>query len=186
MEELILITYLNNFIFCPISIYYHRLYGTFEKKLYYSKYQFNGLNVHKSIDNKYYSTKKNILQGIDVYSNKYNLYGKIDIYDIDKKVLIERKNKVNKIYDGFVFQVYAQYYSLIEMGFPVEKIKIYSMSDNKNYNIPIPSKDKKMDDKFKELINDINKFNIENFTQTNIEKCNKCIYSTICDRSLKC
>jgi hypothetical protein len=50
MEEFILISYLNDFIFCPISIYFHKLYGTLDKTMYQSTYQISGTNVHKSID----------------------------------------------------------------------------------------------------------------------------------------
>ena len=43
------------------------------------------------------------------------------------------------IYDGYVFQLYGQYFSLIEMGYQVKKIRFHSMDDNKiskieNYN----------------------------------------------------
>lgn len=34
MEDLILITQLNDFIFCPASIYFHKLYGSESKLLY--------------------------------------------------------------------------------------------------------------------------------------------------------
>ena len=93
MEEIILISYLNDFIFCPISIYFHNLYRTIDKKMYQSTYQINGTNAHKSVDSNTYSTKRNILQGINVFSEKYGIQGKIDIFDIDKELLIERKNK---------------------------------------------------------------------------------------------
>ena len=52
MEETILISYLNDFIFCPISIYFHKLYGKLNKTLYQSEDQINGTNAHKAIDNK--------------------------------------------------------------------------------------------------------------------------------------
>ena len=57
MEETILISYLNDFIFCPVSIYFHKLYGKLDKKLYQSEYQINGTNAHKAIDNKKYNVK---------------------------------------------------------------------------------------------------------------------------------
>lgn len=186
MEEIILISYLNDFIFCPASIYFHKLYGNMDKSLYNTEYQVNGLNAHKTIDNKKYSSKINILQGIDVYCEEFKILGKIDIFDIDKGLLVERKNKVSEIYDGYVFQVFAQYYALSEMGYNVKKIKIHSMQDNKNYNIRIPLEDIEMDYKFKNLIKKINEFKLENFEQTNKKKCEKCIYEPSCDRSLLC
>lgn len=121
MEEVILISYLNDFIFCPVSIYFHKLYGNLDKNIYQSSYQVNGLNAHKTIDNKTYSTRKDILQGIDVYCEKYKILGKIDVFDISKGTLMERKKEVKQIYDGYVFQVYAQYFALCEMGYNVKK-----------------------------------------------------------------
>lgn len=186
MEEIILISYLNDFIFCPISIYFHKLYGTLDKKIYQSTYQVNGTNAHKSIDNKSYSDKKNILQSINVFTQEFGIMGKIDTFDVEKGVLTERKNKVVKIYDGYIFQVYAQYYALKEMGYKVKKIKIYSISDNKNYEIKLPSQDKEMDKSFRQLVKDIHNFDIKKFVQNNEEKCKKCIYEPACNRSLVC
>lgn len=186
MEELILISYLNDFIFCPASIYFHKLYGNLQKDLYQSVSQINGTNAHKTIENKKYSSKNNILQGVDVYTEEFGILGKIDIFDIDKGMLIERKNKVNKVYDGYIFQLYAQYFALKEQGYIVKSIRIHSMQDNKNYNITLPEKDKNMFDKFKKLIKEIREFDIENFKQTNKRKCENCIYEPSCDRSLIC
>lgn len=186
MEEQILISYLNDFIFCPVSIYFHKLYGSMDTMLYQETSQINGKNAHATIDNNKYSTSKNILQGIDIYCQKYNIIGKIDIYDINKKTLIERKNKIVTIYDGYVFQLYAQYYSLMEMGYDVERIKIHSIVDNKTYNIDLPDNDINMKQKFEDLINDIKNFEFEKFEQKNIKKCENCIYEPSCDRSKLC
>lgn len=122
MEESILISYLNDFIFCPASIYFHNLYGSMDKSLYNRDYQVNGLNAHKAIDTRTYSSKLSVLQGIDVYCEEFKIIGKIDVYDIEKGLLVERKNKVDVIYDGYVFQVYAQYYALKELGYNVKKL----------------------------------------------------------------
>lgn len=186
MEEIILISYLNDFIFCPASIYFHKLYGNLEKNLYNRDYQVNGINAHKTVDIQNYSSKKSILQGIDIYCEEFKIMGKIDVFDVNTGILTERKNKVSKVYDGFVFQLYAQYYSLKEMGYNVNKIRLHSMQDNKNYNIKLPSDDTEMDNKFRKLIKRINEFDIENFKQENKKKCEKCIYEPSCDRSLIC
>lgn len=186
MEETIIISYLNDFIFCPISIYFHKLYGNLDRNLYQTEYQINGTNAHKAVDNKTYSTSKNILQGIDIYSQKYGIEGKIDIFNINKGELVERKNKIKQIYDGYVFQIYAQYYGLTEMGYKVKKLNLYSMSDNKKYNIKLPTEDLEMKIKFEKLIQNIHEFDIENFQQKNGEKCKTCIYEPACDRSLIC
>ncbi len=183
-ENNILISQLNDFVFCPVSIYFHALYGNLNKTLYQHAAQIDGTHAHQSIDTGRYSSRKNVLQGIDVYSEEFNLRGKIDVFDMDSGILTERKNKIVKIYDGYIFQLYAQYYALVEMGYSVKKIRLHSMRDNKNYNIKLPSEDVEMDKKFKNIIKAMREFNMESFRQTNAEKCKNCIYEPVCDRSL--
>lgn len=180
MEENIIISNLNDFIFCPRSIYFHNLYSSFNEKLYHSTYQAKGKSAHKNIDDNKYSTKSSILQGIDIYSEELGIIGKIDLYDKDKKELIERKNKIKVIYEGYYLQIYAQYFCLIEMGYEIDKIYFHSLSDNKRINILIP--DFKEKDKLKKIINEMKDFDLEdkNFKQ-NINKCKMCIYKELCD-----
>lgn len=183
MEEIILISYLNDFIFCPVSIYFHRLYGNLDKNLYQSTYQINGTNTHETIDNRTYSTRKDVLKGIDVYSEKYGVLGKIDVFDIRTGILTERKRTIKQVYDGYIFQVYAQYFALCEMGYEVKKIVLHSVTDNKNYLIKLPEEDKNMKKKFEKLIKDMHEFDLDKYVQNNAEKCKKCIYEPACDRS---
>lgn len=84
-----------------------------------------------------------------------------------------------------MFQVYAQCFSLREMGYEVRRIVIHSLTDNKNYEIPLPEEDPIMLEKFKKTIHAIRTFRIEDFKQTNVEKCRNCIYEPACDRGLK-
>ncbi len=184
MEETITMSELNDFIFCPASIYFHELYGNLEPIIYQSKYQIEGTFSHEAITSNTYTTSKAILQNTYVYTSEYNILGKIDLFDIKNKTIIERKNKINKIYDGHIFQVYAQYYGLIELGYEIEKIKIYSMKDNKIYKIDLPNENKEYYEKFITLLKEIKNFDLNNFKPKNKSKCKKCIYSTLCDRSL--
>lgn len=186
MEEFILISQLNDFTFCPVSIYFHNLYKEIDKAVYQSTHQVNGTNAHKTIDTKTYSDKKNILQGISVFSKELGIMGKIDLFDIDKGILTERKNKIKSIYDGYIFQLYAQYYALTEMGYKVVKLRLYSMTDNKIHNIPLPVENPEIDNKFKELIIQMKQFKIDSFEQTNKNKCQNCIYEPSCYKSLVC
>lgn len=184
MEPYIQISFLNDFIFCPRSIYFHQLYGRASTRFYHSTYQIKGLNAHKTIDNQTYTTAKSVLQGLEVYSEKYQLCGKIDIYDSAKKILTERKKKIKVIYDGYIFQLYAQYFCLIEMGYKINKIKLYSMDDNKNYFVDLPTDNEEQFNAFEQLIIDIKTFNLNaNFTP-NANKCQRCIYHALCDYSL--
>ena len=97
MEDTISITLLNDFIFCPVSIYFHSLDYETEVLTYQNSSQINGTKAHEKCDNKEYSDRKDILQGCPVYCEKYNLFGKIDIFDISKGILTERKREIKKI-----------------------------------------------------------------------------------------
>ncbi|MDD7403446.1 MAG: type V CRISPR-associated protein Cas4 [Butyribacter sp.] len=183
MDDVILITELNDFIFCPASIYFHHLYGSRDTMLYQNEAQIKGTNAHMAIDTGRYSSDSEILQGLDVYCEEYRLLGKIDVYDGRKKILRERKRQIKTVYDGYIFQLYAQYFSLIEMGYEVRELQLYSMADNKVYFVKKPSEDKVMLDKFEKLIQDMRNFQLgDGFIQDNIKKCANCIYEPACDR----
>lgn len=184
METYLKITFLNDFIFCPLSIYYHQLYGGVSDKLYYEEVQLEGKAAHATVDEHRYSTHKDVLQGMDVFSEKYQLCGKIDIFDVKKKLLTERKKRIVNIYDGYVFQLYAQFFSLLEMGYDVQSIRFYSMDDNKVYPIKLPGEDAEMFQKFEATVEALHKFNPLEFNPQNKLKCEHCIYKHFCDRPL--
>ncbi len=184
MEAYLPIAYLNDFIFCPRSIYFHQLYGRVSKRLYHTTDQTKGLAAHKTVDNQNYSTSKAILQGMDVYSEKYNLGGKIDTFDQTKSLLVERKKKIKVIYDGYIYQLYAQYYCLVEMGYQVKLIKLYSMDDNKSYPIKKPEDDPERQQEFERLIMQMRSFDLTAPFTANKNKCQHCIYNNLCDTSL--
>ncbi len=184
MEELIRITLLNDFIYCPVSIYFHNLYGSMDTMIYQGSKQLDGKATHKTVDAQSASTSKNIVTGLDVFSEKYGLVGKIDYYDLGSRTLVERKKKIKTVYDGYIFQLYGQYFSMIEMGYKVDRLELYSMDDNKKYKVLLPEDDSEMLLKFEKVIEDINAFDIEKFSQRNRDKCLNCIYEPACDRSL--
>lgn len=184
MDNLIKITQINDFIFCPASIYFHNLYGDRETTTYQRKEQINGSHAHKNIDEGTYTTSRNILMGMDVYSEEFGLIGKIDMYDKEKGLLRERKKKIRVIYDGYIFQLYAQLYSLREMGYSVNCIQLYSMDDNKVYKINLPENDTEMNKKFRDTIRAIKEFSLDSFQQDNKDKCRNCIYQPACDRDI--
>ncbi len=172
---------MNDFIFCPMSLYFHSFYENYDQKMYHRKPQTIGKINHENIDGGKYSTAKKYLQGLPIYSSKYNLMGKIDIYDADKKYLIERKYKVKKIYDGYVLQIYAQFFCLEEMGYAVEKMFIHSLSDNKRYEIKKPSG--KDEFEFGKIIQKMTHFDLLNFNRNaNPNKCANCVYCELCNR----
>lgn len=181
-ENPISISSLNDFIFCPVSIYFHNLEEE-EKLLSQDESQLNGTEAHKSSDFATYSSKKSMLQGMAVYCERYSLCGKIDTFDIEKGILTERKKKIKTIYDGYIFQLYAQYFSLIEMGYNVKEIRLYSMDDNKIYRIDKPEENTVFFEKFETLILKIRNFSFEKFRQNNESKCRNCIYEMLCSFS---
>ena len=182
-ENPIPISNLNDFIFCPVSIYFHSLEYETEKMTYQDKPQIDGTAAHEKSDSGLYSSKKGILQAVSVYCGKYNVAGKIDIFDSEKGALTERKKKIKTVYDGYVFQLFAQYFALSEMGYDVKEIRLYSMDDNRVYKIEKPENDPTMLLKFEELIENINSFDFDNFKQNNILKCGNCIYEPLCSFS---
>lgn len=184
MDDAIIISNINDFVFCPASIYFHNLYGSRDTFTYQNASQINGSHAHEAVDQGRYSSKKNILTAIEVYSETYNIVGKIDIYDKEKKHLIERKRQIKTIFDGYIFQVYAQYFAMREMGYEIEKIFLYSMADNKKYPVAIPQKGDKMLQKFEDVLAEIRGFSLDSFVQDNAEKCRNCIYEPACDRGV--
>lgn len=184
MELYLKITYLNDFVFCPLSIYYHQLYGDLAERFYYDDAQFDGKKAHDAIDKNRYSTKKSVIQGADVYSEEFNLCGKIDIFDTESGILTERKKHIDRIFDGYVFQLYAQYFCLKEMGFAVKRIRFYSADDNKIYPQKIPEENPQMMEKFRRTNDEMHDFKVESFVPESAEKCRNCIYNDFCDRPL--
>lgn len=181
MENNILITWLNDFIFCPKSIFYHNLYSDVNSVSLQEQSQINGTAAHKILDNGTYSSKDIYLTGISVYCDKFNLSGKIDKLDLKTGALTERKKKIKNIYDGFVLQLYGQYFSLTEMGYKVNSLNLYSMDDNKVYPIPLPDESEYYYQRFLEVIEGINIFSEADFSLQNPKKCRRCIYKELCD-----
>lgn len=180
MESYIKLSTLNDFIFCPKSIYYHNLYDNYEKKIYQDEVQIAWSIAHESIDNKTYSSRKDILQSLEVYSEKYSIAWKIDIFYKSEWKLIERKNKIEKIYIWYKYQLWWQMLCLEEMWYKVNSLWFYSMTDNKTYKVNKPTFQEI--EKFLEIIDKYKKFNLlqEKWSQ-NTQKCLKCIYKELCD-----
>lgn len=184
MEAYLPISYLNDFLFCPRSIYFHQLYGRVSQRLYQTTAQTKGKAAHKAVDTEKYSTSKHVLQGMEIYSEQYKIGGKIDIYDQGKALLVERKKKIKVIYDGYIYQIYAQYHCLKEMGYEVKQLKLYSMDDNKSYPVKKPEDDPEKQSGFESLLKTMRNFSLSEPFEANENKCRSCIYSNLCDASL--
>lgn len=182
-ENPVLISHINDFIFCPVSIYFHGLDSSTDRLTLQSAYQLNGTAAHEKSDNGTYSDRKDILQAEEIYCEKYNIIGKIDTFDKRNGRLTERKKKITTVYDGYVFQLYAQYFALVEMGMTVCELRLYSMDDNKVYNIPLPENDPEMHNKFENTLKTMEEFDMTTFHQNNTDKCRRCIYEQLCSYS---
>ena len=179
MEENIPITWLNDFIFCPRSIFWHNLYGNFAKSTYQQTPQIKGLQAHESIDEQKYSTSKKWITSLEIFSDELGVLGKIDLFNEETGELIERKRRISKIYDGYLFQIWSQYFCLQEMGYEVKKLFFHSLVDNKRYPIPIPENSEKQ--QLVESISQMKNFSLEEKFSQNPEKCKHCIYRELCD-----
>lgn len=187
MESYIKLTNLNDFIYCPKSIFYHTLYENYNSNLYHKTEQIEWTLIHSSIDNKKYSSRKNILQWLEVYNDFYKIAGKIDIFNTETWELIERKTQIfkdenwkEKIYRGQRYQLWWQMFCLEEMWYEVKSLWIYSVKDNKKYRIYKPSQKEIIE--FQKILEKYKNFNLlQKYWKQNLEKCKKCIYNELCD-----
>lgn len=179
MEQYIPISTINDFLYSPQSLYLHSIYQSFHTDIYHSQYQTNGKGHHKTLDEKIYSGAQRYIQSIPVYSDKYQIIGKIDLYDNKTQTLIERKAKIKNIYLGHKYQLYAQMFCLQEMGYEVKKLKIHSLEDNKRYTIDLPTPEDIV--AFKKLIRDMFLYNPldSDITEDNRVKTEASIYKEL-------
>lgn len=180
MEETLSMTNINDFLFCPRSLYYGNIFRrSLGQDGYQQTPQKTGLAAHETIDEGTYSTRKDVLTGTMVYCEKYGLLGRIDIYDRRTRTLTERKYSVSAVWEGFRMQLYAQYFALQEMGCEVASLRIHSQKDNKTYHVPLPTRDDVM--RFETILGQMRSFSMDAPFDANPRKCPKCIYRALCD-----
>ena len=155
-----------------------------DESLYHASPQVKGKIAHESIDNKKASTLSNDIISLSVYSEKYGLIGKIDIYKKKEKKIIERKNRISNIYRGQIYQLWAQMFCLQEMGYEVDQLAFYEISTNKMIPISKPTEEEIKE--FEMFIDEFKKFDPEDSElYVNQNKCNHCIYCNICEKSIE-
>ena len=176
MEETLSMTNINDFLFCPRSLYYGNI---FRRSFGQDGYQQVPQKTHATIDEGTYSTSKDVLTGMMVYCEKYRLLGRIDIYDGKTRTLTERKHSISAVWEGFKMQLYAQCLALQEMGFEVAALRIHSKKDNKTYSVPLPTE--RETERFDEIMEQMRAFSMEPPFCPNVAKCRKCIYRELCD-----
>ncbi len=167
-------------MFCPRSITYHDVFrNTGSTQLYHQKPQIVGQAAHKNIDEGRYSSRQDVLSGTFVYCEQFSLLGRIDVFDVSSGVLTERKYSVTAIYDGFRYQLYAQYLALQEMGYTVKAMRIHSKKDNKNYPVELPCKADL--EEFIQVIDAMHNYSPLDKHEPDIKRCTHCIYHALCD-----
>lgn len=181
MEDYIQISLLNDFTFCPYSIYLHNVYKETSEDTYHAVPQVNGRLVHKAIDEHSYSSRRRDLTSINVFSDKLGISGKIDLYREDTNMLIERKFKLKYIFKGHLYQIWAQYFCMVEMGFVIDKLAFYEISSNKTIPVYIPGE--KEFDEIKDFIKRFKEYSPEADIITNPNKCKHCIYCNLCEKT---
>lgn len=182
MTDYIALSTLNDFIFCPYSIYLHSVYMDAAEDIYKATPQTRGTIAHQGVDEKRSSTRKDYIMALPVCSDELGIAGKIDVYRQDKKLLVERKNNLKTIFRGQVYQLWGQYFCLTEMGYPVERLAFYEISTNKMIDVALPGEQGKQ-----ELMDFLQKFKTYDPLTTafkmNPNKCAHCIYCNLCDKT---
>ena len=182
MTDYIPLSTLNDFIFCPYSIYLHSVYMEAGEDLYKATPQTKGTIVHQGVDEKKGSTRKSDIMSLSVYCDELGISGKIDIYKQDKHLLIERKNNLKCIFRGQIYQLWGQYFCMKEMGYEIDRLAFYEISTNKLIEVELPGTLGKQ-----ELIAFIEQFKNYNPASTtfkiNPNKCIHCIYCNLCDKT---
>lgn len=180
-ENYILISALNDFIFCPYSIYLHNVYENTDESLYHATPQTQGRISHTTVDEKKSSTRKDVLQAFPVYSERYGLMGKIDVYKGSEKYLIERKYQLKQIFRGQIYQLWAQMLCLREMGYEVERLAFYEISTGRTIPVSLPTDGELLE--FDTFLQAFRCYNPSSPFTPNLNKCRHCIYCSLCDKT---
>lgn len=182
MLDYIPISSLNDFVFCPYSIYLHNVYMESDESLYHATPQTQGKVAHETVDRKTASNRSDELLSLPVYSEEYGLMGKIDVYRMKEKKLIERKYQLKQIFQGQVYQLWAQMLCLREMGYEVESLAFYEMSANRMIPVQLPTDSDLL--QFRGFIERFRRFDPSATPFTvNPNKCIHCIYCNLCDKT---
>jgi len=153
-----------------------------DEMMYHATPQTRGKSAHKTIDKKTTSNRADDLLALPVYSEEFGLMGKIDIYKRNERKLIERKFQLKQIFQGQIYQLWAQMLCLREMGYEVEELAFYEMSTNKIFPVTMPTSEELL--QFKRFIEHFRSYNPDETTSTiNPNKCRHCIYCNLCDKT---
>lgn len=152
-----------------------------DEDIYHAVPQLRGKIAHQSIDQKSYSTSKNEITALKVYSKELGVYGVIDLFRVEQKLLIERKFQLRRIHQGQLYQLWAQYFCLSEMGYLVERLAFYETSTNRMFPVELPKAAEK--NNLIDIICSFREYTPEKPLLVNSNKCIHCIYCNLCDKT---
>lgn len=180
-NDFIAISTLNDFIFCPYSIYLHNVFEGTDEDVFYALPQFKGKEAHSSVDSKSNSLGCRVIESLSVQSLKFGLFGKIDLFFLETGELVERKNILKKIFTGQVYQLWAQCICMQEMGYAVKSLSFYEITTRKRTSIKIPDTSDLL--QFSHFLDEYKSVNLRSYKPKNANKCSHCIYCALCDKS---
>jgi CRISPR-associated protein Cas4 len=152
-----------------------------DEGLYHAVPQTRGRIAHESVDSKSASTRKSDIMAMNVCSNELGLMGKIDLYRGSTQCLIERKYQLKQIFQGQIYQLWAEYFCMTEMGYPVTSLAFYEISTNKMSPVKLPGVDGK--EELGRFIQRFRMFNPDASIPINSNKCIHCVYCNLCDKT---
>ena len=153
-----------------------------DETMYHATPQTQGRIAHETVDNKTASNRANDILSLPVYSEEYGLMGKIDLYKRKEKKLIERKFQLKQIFQGQIYQLWAQMLCLKEMGYEVVSLAFYEISKNKMIPVAMPTENDLQN--FRNFISRFRSFNPGSTPfAVNPNKCSHCVYCNLCDKT---
>lgn len=175
------ISTLNDFVFCPYSIYLHGIYSQIDDSLYHAAPQVQGSISHAATDSKTSSSRRDDILSLPVFSDELRITGKIDMFRKSEGHLIERKYQLKNIYRGQLYQIWGQYFCLKEMGYDVKRLSFYEISTKRGIPVSIPGKEEF--NELKMVIEKYIQYKPDSKIDTNNNKCAHCIYCPMCDKT---
>jgi CRISPR-associated protein Cas4 len=156
------------------------VYSGGDDDLVHATPQAQGKAAHSAIDAKTYSSLKDEITGLSVFSDELGLMGKIDLYKGKENRLIERKYLLKTIYQGQIYQLWSQYFCMTEMGYKIQKLELHSISTNTTFPVSIPANVDKAE--LKDFILQFKQYDPAQPILINLNKCTHCIYCNLCDK----
>jgi len=152
-----------------------------DSDVYYAIPQIIGKNAHKTVDEKK-ATQAYLIESLPIISHEMGLTGKIDVYNKNNATLIERKYNLKQIFQGQIYQLWAQFFCMTEMGYTINHLRFYEISTHKTTEIPIPTTADKA--KFTLFLSNFRNYNPRKTFEPNPNKCLRCIYCNLCDKTI--